>query len=888
MCIRFFLALLCNFTAFTSSAQHIRQIQVCVQSSANTKNHTIRLLKVSGNQEKLAAEKIMSTECTDFKVEPNTVYRLLVQSDCCSASTSIWQSDTIKSNHRFNINLQEKNIQLKEVIVKEKKDRFERSGDTLIVNVNDADARPHAAAATLFDRINGLNSSFGGVSILGEDVQAITIDGKRIFGGISKLTLESIRADMIERMEFIQKTLANGQKQNVLNIKLKANKKDGIYGDLDAGLGENRNYIGKASINKITKNGFINAFSTANSINETGIDTKVIERISLNTFRNALNASSSVIGLYEPRTIENNIEKLEPRFRGINKYFDTGLNFTHEQKKLAFDGFIFGNFNRQNFLQTSAQQQFYSNVTQIINSQLQDKSRIGNVNANINLKWDLTERTNLRVSSQLNNENLSRSVSDSTIAGFSNTFFNNVITAQSQKNSNALTHISQLSLVQKGRRGGFVSSIYYRLDNQFKVDSNRFINLLQNPDAQLYQNQTINKRLNTTAHTIQLVQSVPLNSQFLIEGKLKGLFENHSIWQHTVFPVQDIPPVLASNAINNQIFETGIYLLYKRARFDIISGLAYAYWNIYRQSQTERFTAQPTFLFNPFTKMEYRFSSGKLSARFAQEPLLPGAMQLITPADSSNLNNIMVGNIYLNHYQQKTFELTSHIQAKNGYQFNLHFNYKRLNGAVINENFYQPSLNIFTSGFTNTPDPISNWNLNFSAYQIKLKSKFSWFLMGGMFQINSLIKTREEVSPLQLNLMYLNLNTTLKLKSTFNLKANWESQFRILQNNILINHLVNLKSEADLGNNWFVDSGVRLNINQSHTTSAQLFADAEVGKFLLINNALKVSLVGKNIFNTKQQINIEQGSNYQSTTYTNTLSRVMLLKFTIYPESWKK
>ncbi|UTA66661.1 outer membrane beta-barrel family protein [Emticicia sp. 21SJ11W-3] len=880
--------LLCCVTFITSFGQGSRHVRVCVRATANTKNYTIRLIRVSGIAEKMVSQQTVYSYCTDIAVAAHGTYKLSVQSDCCAAITEAWLADTLKNNHQFNINLEEKSIQLKEVVVKEKKDRFERRGDTLFVNIADTDARPHAAAATLFDRINGLNSSFGSVSILGEDVQEITIDGKRIFGGISKLTLESIRADMIERMEFIQKTLANGQKQNLLNIKLKANKKDGIYGDIEAGPGENRNYIGRASVNKITKNGFINAFSTANSINETGIDTKVMDRISLNTFRNALNASSSVIGLYEPRTIENNTEKLEPRFRGINKYFDTGLNFTHEQKKLAFDGFIFGHFNRQTFWQASTQQQFYPNVSQTINSQMQDKSRIGNINANINLKWNINERTSLRVSSQLNHQNQSRSVADTTITGFSSVPASTLIISRGQKGINALNHISQLSLVQKGRRGGFVSSLYFRLDNQFQADSNHFDNSLQNPAARLHQNQIINKRQNNTTQTVQLVQSVPLSSQFLIEGKLKGLFENYSIRQHTSWPIEGNPPVPVANSINNQIIETGIYVLYKRAKIDIISGLAYSHWHIHRQTLKDCFTDRPSFLFNPFTKIEYRFPSGKLSARFAQEPLLPGAIALITPPDSSHLNQITVGNLFLNPYQQKTFELTTHLQTRNGHQFNLNFNYKRLNGAVINENFYQPDLNIFTSGFINAPAPVSNWNLNFSAYQIKLKSKFSWFFMGGMYQINSLTKTLEALSPLQLNLAYLNVNTTLKLKSTFNLKANWESQFRIIRNNAIINHLVNLKSEADICNKWFVDSGLRLNINQSGTTSTQLLADAVVGKFLLKNNALKVSLAARNIFNTKQQITIEQGNNYQSTMSANTLPRVILLKFTIYPESWKK
>ena len=892
ICFRFILAFSQVLIFINSFGQSNNQIKVCIQSSEIIKDYKIQLIKIIGTKEKLVIQKNISTECTYFKIENNTIYRILVQSDCCSAFTLPWKADTLNNDYAFDIRLKEKNFELKEVIIKQKKDRFERSGDTLFVNVSDTDTRPHAAASTLFDRITGLNSSFGIVSVLGENVQEITIDGKRIFGGAASLTLDNIKANMIERMEFVEKTLANGQKQNVLNLKLKANRKDGIYGDTGVGLGTNQNYVGNGNFNKITKKGFINAFSTANSINERGIDPKTIERISMNSFRNALNASSSVIGLYEPRTqTENNIERLGTNLRGTNKYFDSGINFTFSEKKLEFDGFIFGNLNRQVFIQDADKTFFFNNITQNISSNLNDLSKARNVNANFNLRWNPSARTSLRASSQLNKRVDFGQLNDSTITDFENQNLKNIIFSKNQSNLRKSNHSFQFSLVQKGKKGGVVSSFYYQLNKQIDSGEKQFSNFFENPLITFVQNQALEKQEKNAVHNVQVVHSMPLSSQFLIEGKLKGIFENYSVRQNTdvldaksdlVFKVPMV------NKLNNNLLETAIYVLYKRPKLDIISGFAYWNWHIDRQTKAQIYLSNPSFLLNPFTKVEYKTSIGKLSARFAKEPVLPNSMQTLTPADSSNLNNIFAGNIGLGHYYQKSFDLAANLSARKGYQFNINFNYKILENAVINENLFQPKLGVFSSSFVNVAQPTSNWNLNLSAFQIKLKSDFSWFLLGGVFRFNSFIKTQNEITELRTNYAFLNFNSTLKLKKGLNIRANWQSQFNILQSNSILNNTLNLKSEIDLGHNWYFDSGIRLNINKSQTINTQLFADTEVSKFLLKNNSMKVSLILKNILNSKNEITVEQANNYQSVVYTNFLPRIGLLKLTFYPETWKK
>lgn len=889
MCFRFLLTTFLFLLSFNSLGQSSKQIYACVHFSETKSDFKIQLIKITNGKEKLIIEKTTNKGCTNFTVDNISIYKILVQSECCSSSTNIWKADTITPNYEFKISLSERTLKLDEVIVKSKKDRFERSGDTLFINVSDDDTRPHAAASTLFDRITGLNSSFGGFSVLGENVQEITVDGKRIFGGVSLLTLESIKANMIEKMEFVEKTLANGQKQNVLNIKLKVNRKDGVYGNVGVGLGNDLNYIGNSNLNKITKKGFLNAFITANSINERGIDPETIGRISINSFRNTLNSSSSIIGLYEPRVqTENNIERLGATLRGINNYADAGLNFTHSDKKFEIDGFVFGNLSRQIFTQKANKNSFFDNFSQNTSENLSDFGKLQNFNANINLRWNPGVRTNIRISSQLNNQSNRNTIKDSLITNFTEPKIQNIVFSDNQRNQNTNNHIFQFSLVQKGKKQGVVSSVYYQLNNQFDNGDKVFSNSFESTLTTFIQNQSISKSVNNATSNIQLVHSKPLNSQFLIEGKIKGFLENYSINQNTIVDLKKNTQVSIFNQLQHTQLETSAYILYKLSKIDIISGISYWYWDIYRRSANEKISSNPRFLVNPFTKIDYKFSVGRVSARFASEPALPNSMQLMSLPDSSNLNNIIVGNIGLAHFRQKNFDFTSNVSTKKGYQFNINFNYKLLNNAVINDNNFESNSGLFTSSFVNINQPIRSWNLNFSAYKIKMKSNFSWFLLGGVYNTKSLIKANEVISTLNTNFAFLNLNATLKVNTNYNFRASWQSQFNILQKNSVINNIVNLRSEVDLGKKWYWDSNLKLNVNKSQVINTQSFIDSEISKFLLKNSALKVSLIVKNLFNTKQEINIEQASNYQSIIYANYLPRVVLFKLTFYPETWKK
>lgn len=863
------------------------------QENEPLQNINFLIYQKQGNKDSLIFNiKSKKTEVS-FSVLPGKNYKIVTISDCCESISKLFSADTISKNHVFNLILKEKTIDLKELIVRSKKDRYEQKGDTLVINIKDEDFRPHAGANTLFDRIQGLNMGMGGnVSILGKNVQEVTVDGKRIFGGVASLTLENIKADMIDQMEFIESNAANGQKQNTLNLRLKENKKNGGYGNLGIGYGNNKNHSLNGNFSKITQKGFINIFSTSNTINERGIDPKTVERITINTFKKSMNQSGSIIGLYDTKTenSENEITRYNTNLLGLNRYFDSGLNYTYSFKKIEFDSFIFANLNKKNVLQESNKLTTINTTNQSITENRVYFENIKSINANFNLTWKISPKATIRLSNQLNSLD-NRSIYKDTInSTFEELNINNFTQRNVKSDDYKFENIFQISGIKKGKKRGVVNSAYYQIVNTIPTENISFINNSTAFLTQRFQNQNILKENNSVYSNLQIVRSQPLNKRILLEGKIKQvtntiiLKQNNEIFNLNIKPSHS----MFENKESNILTESSLYLLYKKPKFDLITGVGYWNWKVNRQTLTEKHAISPNFILNPFTKINFKLQKTNLSVKYAKEPFLPNWKSTINVADSSNLFALNYGNIYLNYFSQNAIDINASTSTNKGYQFSLNFNYNLATNALITKNTLDENYGVFASTFVNSEKPISNWNINLTAFQIKLNSKFSWFFLGGYFMTNSLVKTQNNLTAIKTNFGFLNFNTTLKLQKGAYIRANWKSQFNSLQGEFQSNHILTLKSEVDLRNKWYLDSGLRINANKTQAFNSQWFLDTELSKFLLKKNDLKTSLVLKNILNTKNDINITQSNNSQATTSTNYLPLTVLFKLTFYPETWKK
>ena len=115
----------------------------------------------------------------------------------------------------------------------------------------------------------------GGVTVQGKKVTTMLVDGKKFFGGNSKLAVDNIPANAVGDVEVIDnynevaflKGLTDSDKM-AMNIKLKEDKKRFVFGDMEAGKGNKDFYKTSANLFYFSPKTNVNFIGNLNNIGE--------------------------------------------------------------------------------------------------------------------------------------------------------------------------------------------------------------------------------------------------------------------------------------------------------------------------------------------------------------------------------------------------------------------------------------------------------------------------------------------------------------------------------------------------------------------------------------------------------------------------------------------
>lgn len=860
------------------------------EDAASVEVNKLQVFSVGPYRDSLVNELIEpgKTSHLFLSFKRNTLYRLLVYADKFETIDKLISADTLSSGIVLKLLFLRKPIDLKEITVESKRDRFIKSGDSLFINVKTEDARPHASSTSLFDRIPGLSNDFGVVSVLGKSVQEVTVDGRRVFGGNPTLTLDAIKADMVEQMEFVDKNLANGQAQNVLNLRLKPDKRKGGYGSIGSGIGRSGNYLINANYNKLTRNGFFNAFATANDVNQRGMDAKKANNSNATIMKNMMNRSGSIVGLYDNLyTEEEDIKTiLTQSLEGINDYGDAGVNYTLTRNKFEIETFIFTNFLKGYLTKRTDSEVFLGKVEQ--NTKMFEKQRVleRRLNSNINLTWKPDSKTSIRFYNRLRTGFDDKEIRDTVLNTFKERFFENFIYSNSARKSADLEFNTQLSVIKSGKVRGELISILLNsshLEAETDVD---FLNSVQNTFLTKVQRSVLSNKSKSDYLSLQGNYARPVSKRILFEGKVKWIYDHKLNYQT---PGSKTSDRYEEVKLENNLWESGLFAIYQRPRLKIVTGLTYLNWKISREKSQSVFNDRRDYVLNPFTKIELNLPNKVFWIRYAAGPVLPNWYQTGSLPDSSRLNSITTGNIELRNSFQRAVELNANVSGKDGLQINLNIGYKLYINPIVNTSLYNQEFNLYTNSYLNTGLRGSGLNANLTAFKVKLNSRFSSFYMAGLLHLNSYQSTDGEVSPIKTTIAFQNFNSSLKLNKSVIFRGNLRSQISILETKTIFNNTIYLSNELEMKGKWYLDSRVNLLLNKTQNNKfySQQFLDFEISKFLFKNSFLKTSLILRNILNVKDKIQINQSNNFQSIQYVNFVPRVVMFHATIYPENWK-
>ncbi len=175
------------------------------------------------------------------------------------------------------------NIQLKmdanimqSVTIISKQKAVTQKGDTVEFNAASFKVNPDATAEDLVTKMPGITTVDGKIQAQGEEVKKVLVDGKPFFGDDPNAALKNLPAESVDKIQvFDQQSdqsifsgFNDGNTSKTLNIVTKSAMRNGKFGKVYAGYGDQGTYKAGANYNILKGDRRISVLAQSNNINE--------------------------------------------------------------------------------------------------------------------------------------------------------------------------------------------------------------------------------------------------------------------------------------------------------------------------------------------------------------------------------------------------------------------------------------------------------------------------------------------------------------------------------------------------------------------------------------------------------------------------------------------
>lgn len=175
---------------------------------------------------------------------------------------------------------------LKEVNISATPPPMQMKGDTLEFNAAAFKLDPNAVVEDMLRKLPGVTVWGDGViTVNGKAIKQLLVDGKDFFGGNNKIALQNIPKSSIQKVQ-VYKDKEDPDPINPatnMNIVLKKDKKDGLFGKLGFGYGTDKRYAGDGMISYFSPKTQLNFVGTANNVNKSAYDANAL--VGYNSFK---------------------------------------------------------------------------------------------------------------------------------------------------------------------------------------------------------------------------------------------------------------------------------------------------------------------------------------------------------------------------------------------------------------------------------------------------------------------------------------------------------------------------------------------------------------------------------------------------------------------------
>jgi len=307
--------------------------------------------------------------------------------------------------------LNERTYTIGEVEIKGHQTPAIQKGDTVQFNADAYKTNPDADAQDLIQKMPGVVVEQGRVQAQGEDVRQVLVDGKPFFGNDPQAALRNLPAEVIQKIEIFDQQseqsqftgFDDGNTQKTINIVTRTGMRNGEFGKIYAGYGQDNTYQGGGSINIFNEDQRISIIGQTNNINQQNFSTEDLLGVVGNSGGNRRGGSGPSGGrgsrggsFRGGRGGGSNVgDFLVGTQNGISETHSLGFNYSDNWgKKWEVTGSYFFNYQDNNALEEINQTYFLEGVTN------QDYAEINQSDSR-----NINHRMNLRMEYEIDNKN---------------------------------------------------------------------------------------------------------------------------------------------------------------------------------------------------------------------------------------------------------------------------------------------------------------------------------------------------------------------------------------------------------------------------------------------------------------------------------------------------
>ena len=853
----------------------------------------------------------------------NGEYRLLITHINYHNSNKFFTiSDEAKNPDLGNVTMNDKVKVLEEVVLAAEAPPVTLINDTIQYNAGSFKVQPNASVEQLLKKLPGVKvEKDGTIKAQGENVTKVLVDGKEFFGNDPKIATKNLPADAVDKVQVYDKQsdqaqltgFEDGNSEKTINLKLKKDKKKGVFGKINGGAGNKERLEGKFNVNSFKGARQFSLIGMGNNTNAEGF-----------SFMDILNFTGELSRMQKSGggNININVSGEDAAAMGLNPggsnsgiktAWGGGLNYNNIiGTKLDFQSNYFYNHynpNQENHIQ---RQYFLPDSSYFYNQNSFSDNLSNNHRFSLNTLYQIDSMNSIRINpsfsyQQTNNRSETdyQTLSEDKVLtneGYSNT-------GSTSKGYNFRNDITwRKKFARRGRT--FSLSLQTSLNNSEGDGSLLSVNSFYNPNGSLKTRDTLNQRSTTNGnlrgYNARAVYTEPLWKRSMIEFSA-GKSDTKSTAEKITYDYNKGNGKYdqMNNGLTNDFENTygyitaGIRMRTQKKKYNYSFGANWQQSELEGKiiSGTKDSVISKTFRnILPNARFQYNFTKFKnFNITYGTGTNQPSMAQLQPVPDNTNPLYVRQGNPDLK--QEFTHTIQSNLVFINPFKnrnFFLNMRAQMTENKIVNYD----SVNLQTGVRKTKPVNVNgvytiNTNISVSVPVRFLKGSVELSSRGGLNKSKQLINTSTgSIVTNTINTATLGPELRLDMNPTDKLSLGLGASFNYNKTKYTLQSALNtdyLSQEYNASVDWEMPKGFYFSTDFSYTINSQRAAgfnakiplwNASISKQMLKFNRGELKFSARDLMNRNVGISRNTNNNYIEDSRVLTLRQFFLLSFT--------